>query len=193
MIKKYPAIAALIPVVSGIVLADKVSLSAWVWLILAVSCILGALWSWARNGKGALTGCVLAALLFISGFSYAFAVKTFPPGYIIHYADGSTQYTIYATVDDWPTIKSHYTDIFATVDSLENGRARMTVMGRILIHVGSGANFVQYGDRLILSGRLYPLKGGRNPNGFDYRRYRGWFPGRQPIFYFFADVKHFLP
>ncbi len=171
MIKKYPAVAALIPVVSGIVLADKISLSAWVWLVLAVSCILGALWRWARNRKGSLTGYVLAALLFLSGFSYTFAVKTFPPGHIVHYADGSTQYTIYATVDDWPTIKSHYTDIFASVDSLENGRVRTKVMGRILIHVGSGANFVQYGDRLILSGRLYPLKGGRNPNGFDYRRY----------------------
>ncbi len=171
MIKKYPAIAGLIPVIAAIVLADKIFLSAWVWLVLAVSCIFAALWCWARNKHRALTGSVLAALLLLSGFSYTYAVKTFPPGHIIHYADGNTQYTIYATVDDWPTIKNHYTDIFASVDSLDNGQVRTKVMGRILIHVGSGANFVQYGDRLILTGRLYPLKGGRNPNGFDYRRY----------------------
>ncbi len=171
MIRKFPAVAALAAVVAGIVLSDNSSFPAWLWLMMAIVSLVIALWFWARQKNAATAGLAIMTLLFFSGFSYSYAMKTFPPGHVVHYADGQSKYIIYATVDDWPVVKDKYSDIFARVDSLEMGGTMTRVAGRILIHVGSGSNFVQYGDRVIVSGRLYPIRGGPNPNGFDYRRY----------------------
>jgi len=110
-------------------------------------------------------------LAVLSAYGYSFRMKTYPPGHIIHFVDDDHKYTIYGTIDNWPVIKEHNTDVIITVDSISLGGEIKRGKGRLLIHIGTETTDLRYGDQIYFNSSLYSIKGGRNPTGFDYRRY----------------------
>lgn len=171
MARKYPAVFALSAVIAGIAIADTLDIASWIFLFAAVTLFIFVIAFYTGN-KRLLAGILgLVGLISLSAFSYTFRFKTYPPGHIIHYVDDDRKYTIFGTIDDWPVIRNQRTDVTITVDSVVfDGKVRRG-MGRLLVNLQTETTSLQYGDRIYFDSRLYSIKGGRNPSGFDYRRY----------------------
>ena len=171
MARKYPAITALVAVVAGIVLADIFDIASWVFLLAALSflTLLTALYTRGRLLGAGVAGLVM--LLLLSAFNYTFRIKTFPPAHIVHYLDDSRPYTVYGTVDGWPTLAENRTNMILSVDSLSYGGRTQRSLGRLMLRINSETTAVGYGDRVYFEASLYPLRGGGNPAGLDYKRY----------------------
>ncbi|UCD94550.1 MAG: ComEC family competence protein, partial [Candidatus Zixiibacteriota bacterium] len=173
MARKYPAILALGAVISGIVLADIFDIFSWVLLFTALSlALLACILYFAQRpfmaGLAALVG-----LTVFSAFEYTYRFKTYPPGHIVHFIDDEKTYTVFGVVSDWPAIKNHRTSLIVSVDSIASDRQIRNGMGKLQLNLQTETTAIQYGDRICLEAKLYSIKGGKNPTGFDYRRHLG--------------------
>ncbi len=171
MAKRYPAIFALFAVISGILLADSFDISSWIFLFFGLALIIVLIGFYFKGNITAAGVVGLFCLAALSAYGYSFRMKTYPPGHIIHFVDDDYKYTVYGTIDDWPIISEHNTDVTIAVDSIGLGKEIKRGKGHLLIHIGTETTDLRYGDRIYFVSRLYSLKGGRNPTGFDYRRY----------------------
>jgi len=171
MARNYPAIFALIAVVLGILTADMCSIPSWIYLFLGFILLIVLIALYYKQ-KGAVVGVVaLVCLAILSAYGYSFRMKTYPPGHVCHFVDNDVRYTIYGTIDDWPTVREHSTDIIIHVDSIGLSNEIKRGRGRLLVRIGTETTELRYGDRIYFDSRLYSIKGGKNPTGFDYRRY----------------------
>lgn len=157
--------------VTGIVLADTFDIASWIYLFSAL-CLVPFLIVLYFKGRIYLTGILgLVCLAALSGFSYSFRFKTYPPGHIVHYVDDEQKYMIFGTVNDWPVIRNNRTSLIISVDSVAHqGRVKRGI-GCLLLNLQTETTALSYGDRIYFESRLYSIKGGRNPAGLDYRRY----------------------
>lgn len=171
MARKYPAVIVLGAVVTGIILADNVSIPAWFYLVSSLILFPVAIASYYKKNSITTGSAVLLALVALSAFGFSFRYKTFPPRHVIHFADTYQKYQIYGTVDDWPILREHRTSIYLDVDSLSLQGETVQTSGRIILNIGTETTQFQYGDRLQFETQLYSIKGGKNPSGMDYRRY----------------------
>jgi len=169
--KRYPAIFALLAIITGIVLADIFHIGVWVYLSIAIA-LVPLIFSLFYRQRFYLTGVFgLVCLIMLSASNFAFRYKTFPPGHIVDYVDDDHIHAIYGTIDDWPTIDVQRTDLIVSVDSVETGGVIRNGHGGLLLHISAQTNRLQYGDRIIFESPIYSIKGGRNPSGFNYRRH----------------------
>ncbi|MEW5922982.1 MAG: ComEC/Rec2 family competence protein [Candidatus Zixiibacteriota bacterium] len=171
MARKYPAIAGLLAVVAGIVIADTIDFASWIFLLAALSLLPLLVYCYTARKMPAAGAAGLGVLLLISAYNYAYRMRTFPPGHVIHFADTDKICNIFGTVDDWPVITENRTSIFLTVDSLECGGRRERSQGRLLLRINTETTSINYGDRIFFSAAIYSPGGGKNPVGLDYRRY----------------------
>lgn len=171
--RRYPGVFALAGVVAGIILADCFLFPLWMFLLTAIV-ILPLMIIAYFKGEIYLAGFIgLLGLMAMAAFSYTFHYRTFPPGHIIHYVTDEKSHIIYGTVDDWPILRDKRTDIFITVDSIAVDDQNQHASGRVLLNIQMATTRLQYGDRVIFETHLYPIKGGKNPSGFDRQRYLG--------------------
>lgn len=170
-VKRYPAVFALIAIVAGIVIADKVGPPLWLIFILMLVSFGVALAMYFRGELARAGLAVLVSLLIVSAFIFSLKYQTFPPKHIRHLAGTNREYTLYCTIDDWPTLREHRTILYCRVDSVGSGARTRESMGRIMLTIGSETTLFQYGDRIYFDSRVYSIKSGKNPYGFDYRRY----------------------
>ncbi len=114
----------------------------------------------------------LALLVLALGASAALGVARYRA---TAYHDGPTQVGHYAgravaivgVVDGEPQAAGHGENLPVSVESLSVRGRPTAARGRVLIHY-TGAQQIEYGDRLSLTGTLrQPI----NPSGFDYRAY----------------------
>jgi competence protein ComEC len=171
MAKKYPALFTLVAVIGGILLADSVDLASYFFLLASLILIFPAIVLYYKRRIMAAGVVILLALSMLIGFGYSFRFKTFPPGHIIHFTDDDIKYTIYGTIDDWPTLREHRTDLIVAVDSIGYADEIKGGCGRLMLHIGNETTALQYKDRIIFESQLYSIKGGKNPSGYDFRRY----------------------
>lgn len=171
MARNYPAICALGAVVVGIILADISRAACWFWLVV-LAALVPAIMAVYYAKHARWTGLfALTGLMAISAFGYSYRCLTMPPGHVSRYAGDKIVHTIYGTVVDWPTVKEHRTDIVLRLDSIGTDGVIEGGRGRLLLHIQTATTRLQYGDRLYADARIYPIRGGNNPTGFDYRRY----------------------
>jgi len=171
MVKKYPAVAALMAVIAGILFADFTTVSAGLFLSIALVTIIVTISLYFKSRPVATAIFALLCLGLISSYSFAFKLRTFPPGHVVHFVDDDNVYTIYGTIDDWPVVRDQRTDLVLTLDSIGYKDKRVEGRGRLVLRLGLETTRFQYGDRIYYDARLYSIKGGKNPSGFDYRRY----------------------
>jgi len=158
-------------VVAGIVVADIFDIASWVFLFFALSLIPVLIFLYLRKRTLAAGIVGLLCLAALTAFGFAFRLKTFPPGHILHFVDDGQKYTIFGRVDDWPSITDHRTSLIIDVDSIALGRSMRKGQGRLLLTLQTETTALSHGDRLFFESKLYSIKGGKNPSGFDYRRY----------------------
>ncbi len=169
--KRYPAVFALVAIIVGIVFADLIEPPLWLIFVSMLVSFGSALALYFRGETTGAGTAVLVSLMIVSAFVFSLKYETFPPKHIKHLVDTDRQYTLYCTIDDWPLLREHRTILYCRVDSVSSGRETRESMGRIMLTIGAETTLLQYGDRIYFDSRVYSIKSGMNPYGFDYRRY----------------------
>jgi len=169
MTRKYPAVFVLLFVVVGILLADQTRWSAELFLLAAVApCLVGLALLRSSPGKAAL----LFGLFMLSFAAFHFSIRYYDigPNHLFNFIEDGQRYQLFGRVIDWPELKSYGTEIKIAVDSLGPPVDR-AVTGAVLLKVSDSTTALQRGDRVQFRERVFDIKGGRSPGGFDYRRY----------------------
>ena len=169
MSRKYPAVFLLLFVMVGIVLADQTRWPAeWFLLSALMLCLVGiALFRSSPKAASILFGLFM---LSFSGYHFSIRYYDIGPGHITNFVTDSERYQIFGQVIDWPDLKSSGTEIKIRVDSLGEPVER-AVDGAILLKIHDSTTALQRGDRIEFRSRVFDVKGGSSPGGFDYRRY----------------------
>ena len=169
MIRKYPAVFLVPFIVAGIIAAD---LSRWPieWFLLVslVLCLVAL--AVMRSHLPAATVLFGLFLACFSAFHYGIRYYDTGPTHLANHFQDGKRYRIYGQVSDWPDLKSYGTEIKIAVDSIELDRMQV-VHGGLMLKVSDSSTSLAWGDRIEFQARIYTLKGGSRPGGFDYRRY----------------------
>ena len=170
MLRKYPSLFVLVFTLAGIVLADNIHLPVW---ILLPGCLLSFLVGALTLKSACRTRPAIAlamAFLFFSAFHYTARMHGAGPRHLSRVVVDDARYHIFGRVAGWPLVKASGTEIAVSLDSLGADRV-VPVQGQILLKLSDTTTALKRGDRLEFFGRIYPVRGGRNLGGFDYRRY----------------------
>ncbi|MEW5995035.1 MAG: ComEC/Rec2 family competence protein, partial [Candidatus Zixiibacteriota bacterium] len=108
--------------------------------------------------------------LFFAAFHFAVSYYDVAPNHVSRVLEDGQRYHLYGRVGDWPLLKPDRTEVKISLDSVNAGYTR-PVRGAILLKISDTTTALQRGDRLEFEGRVYAIKGGTTPGGFDYRRY----------------------
>jgi competence protein ComEC len=170
MIRKFPAIYLLPVIIAGIVAADLSRLPAWIFFTLLFTLLGAGFYLFNRNYRNFATLVLSLALLFFCSFH--FAIRYYDNGrtHLSNYIDGKLKYKIYGKISDWPDLKLNRTEIKVKVDSIKQSKS-IPVYGNILLKITDTTTSFQRGDKIILTGRIYPVRHKELTNSFDYQRY----------------------
>lgn len=170
MLRRYPAAFALIFVVAGILTADTVRLSAWVFFVFSLAALLPALLL-VRSRHRKLASVLFGMVLFgFAAFHFALVFYSLGPRHVSHVVGSPDRFRIRGHVSDWPVRKPDRTEIPLAVDSL-GVDFLVPAEGSILLKLADTAAAIQYGDRLEFHARIRSVPGGGELDPFDYHRY----------------------
>ena len=170
MLKKYPGLFFLIPVVAGILFTDFVRPAGWLLLLLCLISFVGGLVLFKKESARFSIILFALCLFFFSGFHYGLKTYNFGSNHIARFISEKQTYQIYGEVADWPELKHNRTELTIAIDSLGNGTI-FPVKGGILLKLSKTTTALQRGDKVEFWGTIYPVKSQHGPGGFDYGRY----------------------
>lgn len=170
MLRKYPGLFFLIPVVAGILFSDLVRPTGWLFLFLCLISFVGGLVLLKRESARFSIILFALCLFFFSGFHYALKTYNFGSNHVARFISEKQSYHIYGEVADWPELKHNRTELTIAIDSLGNG-TNFPVKGSILLKLSNTTTALQRGDNVEFWGTIYPVKSHHGPGGFDYGRY----------------------
>ena len=170
MLKKYPGLFFLIPVVAGIVFTDFVRPAGWLFLLLCLISFISGVILYKRESSRFSIILFALCLFFFSGFNYGLKTYHFAANHVARFVSEKQTYHIYGEVADWPELKFNRTELAIAIDSLGNG-TNFPAKGSILLKLSDTTTALQRGDKVEFWGTIYPLKSHHGPGGFDYARY----------------------
>ena len=170
MLKKYPGLFFLIPVVAGILFTDFVRPAGWLLLLFCLISFVGGLVLYKRESARFSIILFALCLFFFSGFHYGLKTYNFGSNHVVRFISEKQTYQIYGEVADWPELKHNRTELTIAIDSLGNG-TNFPVKGSILLKLSNTTTALQRGDKVEFWGTIYPVKSHLGPGGFDYARY----------------------
>jgi len=170
VLKKYPGLFFLIPVVAGILFTDFVRPAGWLLLLLCLISFVGGLVLFKKESARFSIILFALCLFFFSGFHYGLKTYNFGSNHIARFISEKQTYRIYGEVADWPELKHNRTELTIAIDSLGNG-TNFPVKGGILLKLSKTTTALQRGDKVEFWGTIYPVKSQHGPGGFDYGRY----------------------
>ena len=170
MLKKYPGLFFLIPVVAGILFTDFVRPAGWLFLLLCLISFVGGLVLFKRESARFSIMLFALCLFFFSGFNYGIKTYHFGSNHIARFVSENRSYHIYGEVSDWPELKHNRTELTIAIDSLGNV-TNFPAKGSILLKLPNTTTALQRGDKVEFWGTIYPVKSHNGPGGFDYARY----------------------
>ncbi|KAA3630783.1 MAG: ComEC family competence protein [Calditrichaeota bacterium] len=190
MFKKYPALFLLMFTVVGILLSDIVRVNSF-YLLVGIL-VFGLIALFLRGGKRRILIPVFVGLMFLFFAAFRFAVTTYDFGqsHISNFADSQTKFTIYGKINDWVDLKDERTEMRLSVDSLKADRVYY-VHGNLLIRLNVETTSFQRNDKLILEGRIYPIKSRTFSADFDYHRFLSY-KGITGVVYLNTDLQILL-
>ncbi|MFH2049336.1 MAG: ComEC/Rec2 family competence protein, partial [bacterium] len=170
MFRAYPGLFLLGMIIPGIVLADLFHTHEWIYLLLALLfCLLGFL---SLNRPKQLLPIILFGICVLSFSAFNFGLRFYPTGanHVTKFADNNENYHIYGEVVDWPRVKVNSTEIKVRLDSLSSDYF-YPVQCMVMLKISDTTTSLERGDRIEFYGKIYSVKGGRSPGGFNYQRY----------------------
>ncbi|MDO9574965.1 MAG: DNA internalization-related competence protein ComEC/Rec2 [bacterium] len=119
--------------------------------------------------RPAVMDIICIVLVSIFGFLYYEGrTRIYPKNHIRHLNGIERELTIIGDILSLPDTREEKTYVEVEARSLVLPSDTIPVCGRIRVSLGGD---VEYGERLILYGRLDPPPPARNPGGFDYREW----------------------
>ncbi len=170
MFRKYPSLFLLFFVIGGIVVADRLRLPSWPFLLAAPICLLAALYL-QRRKAGAVVGVLFGLTIgLMSACHFSLNYVDIGPYHLGRLFPLKQAVRIWGRVADWPDLKKDRTEIRIALDSL-GGDLPRRVDGAILLKISDTTTVLQRGDRVAFLGRIYPLPTGAATGDFDYGRF----------------------
>ncbi|MEX0746516.1 MAG: ComEC/Rec2 family competence protein, partial [Rhodothermales bacterium] len=178
-LRACPALLGAVVFSTGIVLADRVGPSLWMWaVLLACAGILGGLIVGGRlisTRRFALTACAFLSLLAAGGLRHDsfFAI---PSNHLLFSSIGENVRVAGRVVGTSVRTSRGYRFVL-DVDSIAAGAITSHAAGRIQVSAFSAdeeaapASHLNACDRVLVRGELEQPSGARNPGDFDYEQY----------------------
>jgi competence protein ComEC len=162
---------------AGIVLANLISLSLWIWTSLSLFSLVLALFirffplSAFRSHPLSFIlqpfTLILFFALFLGAARYQLSVPKFDAFHIAYYNDRDYDLLITGTLAEPPDYRDNYTNLRLNVEKVDTGDRDLPAKGLILVRASNNQIF-HYGDRLRLRGQL---KTPPENEDFSYRDY----------------------
>jgi competence protein ComEC len=174
----YPFFRILVPFAAGILLAIGIGLppgtTLIIWLlILLVAAIAAVSTNYIHTYRHRyLTGLLYYIFFLVAGFTLALVrTPALEPFNISNYKGNADQYVVRVAEPMRATANSYRTTA-ALMIAVDSGVLK-PVTGKVLVYfaVDSAAASLEYGDVLIVSGKLTEVLPPGNPHQFDYRRF----------------------
>ncbi|MFQ5675954.1 MAG: DNA internalization-related competence protein ComEC/Rec2 [bacterium] len=168
-----PALKVLIIFTAGVLLGKFFDFSIVLALFLCGISFFGAFTFWyADKGKVcAKEVCLVIALMLTGAILYELKTRAFPEDHIVHYTNSRQAMAIEGVIVKYPERRVDKTNLTVEVEKIFFAPDVLPVHGRILVSVANANCDYQYGDEIILRGRLRKPRDRRNPGEFDYRAY----------------------
>lgn len=165
---KRPLIPLLLSYICGVVGADllryiPITVCSFVICMFIITIIVTR-----RCFKQAFITPVL--FFYVVGFSYTLWISRIPPDDISYYATGENR-VIIGVVDEIPEYYTRRVVTYLRVKGLREDGKEINVRGRIRLSVYDSEIHLEYGDILLLRGKLKDVRGYRNPGLFNYAKY----------------------
>lgn len=184
-----PVIPLLISLISGILLGN-----AWPGknLLFSIIALLPAFFLTIQIIRKK-TSIFQPLLLFIC-FGYLLIQPwnnlTLPSGHVLHHADDEKK-TITGTIQETPISKHHQLQFILATETIGHGEHKIQILGKLRVTLSSPIPSIQTGDRVILKGKIRPIRNFNNPGGFDYKKHMA-FKGIQASVYVQGDQLQIL-
>lgn len=171
-----PLLLVSIGFLSGLVLAQSVSLPVAVWLMLAaVVLLIGILWRFLTTSldltslaSQIVSITIFGIFLFLGAARYQLAIPTYDAFDLAWYNDRDYDVRVTGWVTEPPDTRDTYANLRVRVTGLDTGEDKdLEVNGLLLVRVDPNEEY-QYGDVLRLRGRL---KTPAENEDFSYREY----------------------
>jgi len=168
-----PALKVLLLFVSGILIGKNFDFPIFFLLALGILSFFGAFTLWyADKAKTLLKEICLAAGLILAGILlYEVHAGYFPHNHISKFTDNREPVAISGVIVKYPERRVNKTNLTVEVEKVLIEQKVFLVEGRILVGVPDLNVPFQYGDKIVVHGRLRKPRDQRNPGEFDYRAY----------------------
>ena len=167
----FPLFLLSLAFISGVILADSLTLPAYVWLILFVSALLlsGASFFLRDKINVPYIWLILASFgaFFLGAARFQSQVPDIDAFHIAWYNDREYDLLVTGRLDAPPDYRDTYTNLRLEVEAVDTGSGNLPVEGLMLARVFPNESY-QYGERIRLRGRL--LTPPENEE-FSYRDY----------------------
>ena len=164
-----PAIPFLISLIGGILLGFEYSgfeIGAGAAAVVFAAC--GFVRIYRRQSALVFPILLFVALGYISIAPWA--NPRFPVNHLIHYV-GPDRWDISGKIDGRPQQINNRTRFILRITSLDDGRQKHAVSGKLRVTAAGELPDIAVGDRIRFNGRLRSVTNFKNPGAFDYRRY----------------------
>lgn len=172
--KAQPAAKVLMPFAAGLIAGSFLDLTAEsLWIVLSGVALLTAI-LFVPSVRYSATGVWLTTCCFlILGFlQHELSRHFFPTNHISNYCNASTSSTLIGEIVSYPEAREKHTNFVIAADSLAgpNGSPQC-VSGKVLVSLPRQSTQLEYGDRVLLVGKITRPPVARNPGEFDYAEY----------------------
>jgi competence protein ComEC len=113
---------------------------------------LGAIVLWRRD-RAVLLGSVCSLALILGATRFLLAAPAFEDATFVGHYNDTGRITLEGVVQDYPDMRSTWTDLEVRAEWIETGSGRFAVEGTILVQTSQFPGY-HYGDRLRLTGML---------------------------------------
>jgi competence protein ComEC len=159
--------------IGGIIFANQVTLTIYIWLALAVIIlVIGLLLrSQAERMHLSSRSFLIIALSLVSfclgGFRYQLNVPKIDAFHIAWYNDRDYEVLVTGILDQPPDYRDTYTNLYVKVDAVDTGSGDLPVRGELLARVFPNETY-EYGEHIRIRGKLVTPP---EDEEFSYREY----------------------
>jgi len=168
-----PALKVLLLFISGILIGKHFDLSILPLLGLGALSFFGAFTLWYANRTKTFVKeiCLGAGLIFTGILLYELDAGYFPHNHISKFTDNGDPVVISGVIVKYPERRVDKTNLTVEVEKIFFKQKVFFVEGRVLVGAPDLKVPFQYGDKIVVHGRLRKARDQRNPGEFDYRAY----------------------
>ncbi len=139
------------------------------FVVLFLLCLLFTIFK--RSGKLPISAIFLLMLALGGTLRYETKTRLLPPDHISKFPYFDREVILKVTIGGEPDERKWNTRVVMKVSDVEHSGVSYQVQGDVLLVLSTDADYIGYGDRIVLKGELNRPRPARNPGEFDYGKY----------------------